>query len=122
MLKTALNPFILYQNYITNARELPYFNAKLGATKSLSQASTAMHLVTRTLTISKTDFLTLNIAKEKTTSLLSHVAISPSTTVDNEPKLIKQYLSIAKIQKGESVSFSLLLIFNSQLKKFVLIC
>ena len=33
--KTALNIFIRYKNYITNAIELPYSNAKLEATNKL---------------------------------------------------------------------------------------
>lgn len=84
--KTALNIFIRYKNYITNAIELPYSNAKLEATNELIKDIKQNAFGYRNFdNFKKHTSLALNITKEKTTFVFSYK--SP-TTVDNETKKV----------------------------------
>ncbi|HEL1311997.1 TPA: ISL3 family transposase [Streptococcus equi subsp. zooepidemicus] len=70
--KTALNTFSRYQDYITNAIELPYSNAKLEATNKLIKDIKRNAFGFRNFdNFKKRIFLALNITKEKTTFVSS---------------------------------------------------
>ncbi len=72
--KTALNTFIRYQAYITNAIELPYSNAKLEATNKLIKDIKRNAFGYRNFdNFKKRIYLALNIAKEKTKPVSSRV-------------------------------------------------
>ncbi|MGT2749405.1 ISL3 family transposase [Streptococcus orisasini] len=70
--KTALNTFIRYQDYITNAIEMPYSNAKLESTNKLIKDIKRNAFGYRNFdNFKKRIYLALNIAKEKTTFVSS---------------------------------------------------
>ncbi|HEL1068448.1 TPA: ISL3 family transposase [Streptococcus equi subsp. zooepidemicus] len=70
--KTALNTFSRYQDYITNAIQLPYSNAKLEATNKLIKDIKRNAFGFRNFdNFKKRIFLALNIIKEKTTFVSS---------------------------------------------------
>ncbi|MCD3401300.1 ISL3 family transposase [Streptococcus equi subsp. zooepidemicus] len=70
--KTALNTFSRYQDYITNAIQLPYSNAKLEATNKLIKDIKRNAFGFRNFdNFKKRIFLALNITKEKTTFVSS---------------------------------------------------
>ncbi|MFP9226253.1 ISL3 family transposase [Streptococcus equi subsp. zooepidemicus] len=70
--KTALNTFSRYQDYITNAIQLPYSNAKLEATNKLIKDIKRTTFGFRNFdNFKKRIFLALNITKEKTTFVSS---------------------------------------------------
>ncbi|MDO4668163.1 MAG: transposase, partial [Streptococcus sp.] len=65
--KTALNTFIRYKNYITNAIELPYSNAKLEATNKLIKDIKRNAFGYRNFeNFKQRIYIALNIKKEKT--------------------------------------------------------
>ncbi|HFS5546516.1 TPA: transposase, partial [Streptococcus pneumoniae] len=70
--KTTLSTFICYKNYITNAIELPYSNAKLEATNKLIKDIKRNAFGFRNFeNFKKRIFIALNIKKERTKFVLS---------------------------------------------------
>ncbi len=70
--KTTLSTFIRYKNYITNAIELPYSNAKLEATNKLIKDIKRNAFGFRNFeNFKKRIFIALNIKKERTKFVLS---------------------------------------------------
>lgn len=78
--KTALNTTMRYKNYVTNAIELPYSNAKLEATnKPIKDIKHINHIKHKAFSFRNFDnfkkriYLALNITKEKTNLVSSRV-------------------------------------------------
>ncbi len=72
--KTALRTFIRYKNYITNAIELPYSNAKLEATNKLIKDIKHNAFGYQNFeNFKKRILIALNITKEKTNLVSSRV-------------------------------------------------
>ena len=72
--KTALNTFCRYQDYVSNAIELPYSNAKLEATNKLIKDIKRNAFGYKNFdNFKKRIFLALNVTKEKTNLVSSRV-------------------------------------------------
>ena len=96
--QTVFRTFLRHKQYIKNALETDYSNAKLEATNKLIKDIKRLGFGFRNfINFKKRIFITLNIKKEKTYLSSLDVSFSPPTTVDKHTKMSSEKISNQRV-------------------------